>query len=474
MIGQLEPFRILDFSGGEVSRLANEVMRDNELNLAQNASFKYPGIVVQRDPIVAYSSNSNTETITEMQRWYKSDASTKRFFWASSTRWGTIDDATQTISTVSTGLTANVFCHIVSAQDLAILCNGKDAPRKASDTITTDTLLAGTPPVGNIPLYHIGKLYMGGDPLNPSRWYASAAGNVESWAASDFLNVDSNDGAILLGAMSAGDRQALFKENQIQTLDGDSATNWRLRPSVKGIGLFSPKSLAIANGVGYFLGIQGSRVDLYSYLAGMPQRISQNITDRFDTDLNRANKYQYSGFVNFPWYYLFYQNAAGNLKILQYDIGLNAFITWNAGSYDASTAFIDSMASWPNGSDTGQLFVSQNKAINQISLSATNTTAVKIQTKYYDFGKPEIEKRFWNLFIHPQDITNRTNFTITYDLDFANTYADTVTFDARGKGATVANEWWRYISFQITFSANASKFHGLYGVYETVPLETAR
>lgn len=161
------------------------------------------------------------------------------------------DDSSGVFTSFKTGLSLSQNFDFETFTDLWIMTNGADAPLKYNDTTVAD--LGGTPPIASYTVLHKNRLWLFKNPSNKSRGYFSALSNPESWGATDWIDFRTNDGDIITGAISSGDRLYVFKENSFFIVFGDGPDNFKVEGPLFNLGAISRQSIKNINNDIFFL-----------------------------------------------------------------------------------------------------------------------------------------------------------------------------------------------------------------------------
>jgi len=150
------------------------------------------------------------------------------------------DDGAGTFSSLFTGLEVGVVPNYATFDDLLIISSSSttDVPRSWDQTTAQN--LAGTPPRFSFSVSHKNYLWAAGDWANPSRLYYSATSDPEDWtsASSGSIDIDPNDGDMIIGIVSWKDRLMVFKgpnKMSIHMISGSSEATWARTTFTTGI-----------------------------------------------------------------------------------------------------------------------------------------------------------------------------------------------------------------------------------------------
>lgn len=111
-------------------------------------------------------------------------------------------------------------------------------------TLTADADL----PNGSIIEYHRRHLFIAGNSTQLSRLYFSELGDITTYTATDFINVEDNAGDGIIRGLATGlDGLYIWKDSAIWRLTGTSRDDFQLERMVQGIGTLSGSSIAVIN-----------------------------------------------------------------------------------------------------------------------------------------------------------------------------------------------------------------------------------
>lgn len=102
--------------------------------------------------------------------------------------------------------------------------------------------------------YHKNILFVGGDPNNPSRIsFSDLTGGIKVWVATDFFDLDKNNGQYITGLVSAFGNLYIFENNSIWMLSGSNRDDFSLQKMVDNVGTLSQQSISIVNNNIFFI-----------------------------------------------------------------------------------------------------------------------------------------------------------------------------------------------------------------------------
>lgn len=229
-------FPIMQFAGLN-NRDASIHIDDNQASDLLNVHFDNRQAITKRNGYTLQNT-IDTNPIVSMFPYYKSDGS--KYLLATS---GTsIYNVTGTPTAIKTGLSGNTQRFTATTYyDKLYMLNGVDGLMKWDGT--TFSFVAGPIPNGKFVIVHKNRLYIAGDPSNPSRIYMSDIGQPESFPGLNFIDIDTNDGDMITGIAELGDSLVIFKERSLYVLRGTGPQNYSLLDSHQAHGTVSHWSI---------------------------------------------------------------------------------------------------------------------------------------------------------------------------------------------------------------------------------------
>jgi hypothetical protein len=454
--------RVFDFSGGINTRLVNSMLRDNELLDVENGFFDVVGAIKKRGGSVLFTNIPFASPVIAIYRYYTAD-NHKYFLWALADGhigWVTDDGLTVTILGL---VSPSNFGFFTTALNTAIFTNGVDKPWAITQTVPGTLAIATLDPSAPVALYsyfHKGRLFLAGDPSFPSKLYFSDSGAF-TFSPTNTIDISRDDGSQIRQILVQFDLLIIYKDTKIFSLSGDNTQNFQLQLLVANCGLIAPKSLQDMNGIHFFLGRQGSRLGIYTLINGIVTRVSQNI----DPSLQNATLseiFNAAAFVDLPYYHLSipFNGTLTNNLVFSFDASINAFVrftNWNPNC----------ITSWPGGSDLGFMFYGDSLPTGNIIQMFVgfqdqgSNYNFNVITKYYDFQFQELVKFLHHFYLTKESVWTRPPATISYDLDFAGTYANPITLSADGWAVLPLLAQGQFVSFKFhDFSSNFVKLAG--------------
>lgn len=111
-------------------------------------------------------------------------------------------------------------------------------------TLTADVNV----PNATINVFHKNILFLAGDSANPSRvTFSDLTNGITKYVATDFFDLDKNNGQKITGMISAFGNLYIFEDNSIWLLSGTSRDDFSLQKMVDNVGTLSHQSISIVN-----------------------------------------------------------------------------------------------------------------------------------------------------------------------------------------------------------------------------------
>lgn len=245
-------FDLLMFAGLN-NRDASIHIGNNEASDLMNVHFDNKGAITKRNGYTLSINAFDTNPIVSVFPFYMSNG-TKKLITTSgtsifdatpnvlvNTEWATYQNRTfqsfgnQTWANIDQGYYPNPITTTLTGSnkrftaavfyDKLYMMNGVDGLMSWDGT--TFATVSGAPN-GQYVVTHKNRLYIAGDPANPSRLYMSDLGLPASWPALNFIDVDTNDGDKITGIVEHLDALVIFKERSVHVLRGTGPQNYNL------------------------------------------------------------------------------------------------------------------------------------------------------------------------------------------------------------------------------------------------------
>lgn len=273
----------------------------------------------------------------------------------------------------------------------------------------------------------------------PSRVYFSAIGSITDWTATDFININTNDGQEIEGLEVLGDRLVVLKTNSIYNIlfTGSSDIPFYVQKSDSDVGCIAGHSIQDVKNNLIFLSSDG--IYAYDGLASI------KISDRISPTLQDYNAGRYDKAVSANYrlknqYLLTFTNGSGtkNNEAIVWDYYHNAFTKYN-DLYLASMAvvFTSSGDRLYSGGYEANLD-RQDYGTSDGGTSQVNGTAINgyYWTKWFDWGSLGYKKRPMYLYLFAEASGN-WYLTTSYVYDLEDGVFKSAAMNLTGSGAVV-------------------------------------
>lgn len=218
---------------------------DNDLAVAQNVMFD-DGLRTRDGCARVNATQIAAAAVTGMHVFQKSTGASEML-----AACGTVvvkDNPTFGTS-VLTGLAATGRMKFCTFTDLEIMVNGVDNPKKYDMVAAAD--LGGSPPTAAIDVkIHWNRCIL----ITKTAFYWSALGDPQTWGATDYANINTNDGQLLSGMATYFDTLIFAKERSLHLLTGASPSSYTLSTLNDRVGAVSGFTMDIVGSEMFFLG----------------------------------------------------------------------------------------------------------------------------------------------------------------------------------------------------------------------------
>lgn len=332
---------------------------------------------------------------------------------------------TSTLNGVGNRFTATTF------YDKLYMVNGNTFDGLMVWDGTTFSQVAGAPS-GQYVILHKNRLYMAGDPANPSRLYMSDLGEPTSWPALNFIDINTNDGDKITGIAEHLDSLVIFKERSIHVLRGSDPASYVMMDTHQTSGTVSHWSVAQGKNMLFYLGRDG----VYAFDGKLIHLVSDQIAGSVlgigglpswnQSKLNLACGVDYK---HKYWIAVPEGTTATNDRVYVYDY---IHTTWTRYDIPAS-----SFATFNNVLYSGD--PTQGIVYEQDTGGNDNGNAINgyLITKAYDFGAPGHFKSYKGLFFYAAQQLQGYSVNVSYIGDFGRV-TKTVPLPL---GASNASQW---------------------------------
>lgn len=398
-----------DFGTGLNLRSKADAVGPGEAIDALNVVFTDRGAVQQRDGYTQLTSSELTNRPESLEAYYTT-AGTKQLLAGCGTRLEGLSSAGAVVASATGKTSGGIFdfCRFGTPNsEVAYAGNGLDILSKWNGSAWST--IANSPKGGALCVTPTSNrmvatrfLTTTGGPAagtsSPSHVYFSAAGDPETWGASDYVQLTPGDGEQILAAVAWREYVIVFKETKffVFTAESTSATgaaifNYRIVDT--GVGLCSSRGVAVSENGVYFV----SRDGVYVTTGAEPEKLSDPIDPIFigdaedyftggDLDHSMASSMA-MGTWRDQLYLAYSQNGSYNDRVLVYDTQDGWWSLWSLPANSFATFRSGSQADLVFGYSTG------TKDVGQHNASQTNDDGSAI-TSYWrggfqDLGIPE-------------------------------------------------------------------------------------
>lgn len=203
-------------------------------------------------------------------------------------------------------------------------------------------------------VYHKNILFVAGDPSNPSRVnFSDLTNGIKVWIATDFFDLDKNNGQFITGLLSAFGNLYIFENNSIWMLSGTNRDDFSLQKMVDNVGTLSQASISVVNNNIFFITSQN---DVAVYDGNFNIKfISSKIRNTIGANnFNRASTALGIGYSSYRYKDLDYYAAESTLGSATNDQVL-LFDTYREAWTKLQNIRPNSWMVMPNSSGTNQL-----------------------------------------------------------------------------------------------------------------------
>lgn len=274
------------FDGGLNIRDFWHTIADNELTLANNIRLDEGGVVRRRGgwtKLASAAAGSAGNLIGVVQgSWLIAGVLTRyvvvtdgtKVFWLNGVSWTDITGGV----VMSPGSTTLVS--FVQFNNLLIGFDGTNAPWTWDGAAGSISVLAGTPPVGNMGIVWQNRYFIAGVGTARTRLYYSEIGDPTVWGASAYVDVPSPyDGDEITGLAILYGNLIVFKRHSVYIIQGDSPSNFVVSKTNAAVGCVSPYSVISVDNLVYFVSDKG----LYALNLSNTKQICYKVEPRYNS-----------------------------------------------------------------------------------------------------------------------------------------------------------------------------------------------
>ena len=277
------------FEGGLNIRDYWHTIADNELTVADNIRLDEGGVVRRRNgwtklAAAAVPTAGNLIGISHPS-WLVAGALTRyvvatdgtKVYYLNGVNWTDITGA------VVMSPNANTLVAFASMNNLLIGRDNKNPDWTWDGAAAAISLLAGSPPVGEIGIVWQNYYFKAGVSTARTRLYYSALGNPSSWPALNFIDVPSPyDGDEVTGFAILYGNLIVFKRNSIYIIQGAGPASFVVSKTNAAVGCVSPFSIVGVDNLVYFVSDKG----LYALNLSNEKQVCYKVQPRYDLAVN--------------------------------------------------------------------------------------------------------------------------------------------------------------------------------------------
>ncbi len=286
--------------------------------------------------------------------------------------------------------------------------------------------------------YHKNILFVAGDPASPSRVsFSDLTGGIKVWIATDFFDLDKNNGQKITGLISAFGNLYVFENNSIWMLSGTNRDDFSLQKMVDNVGTLSQQSISVVNNSIIFITSQND-IAVYDGAFGIKFLSSKIRNTIGHNNFNRAGQALGIGFSSYRYKDLDYYAAEStvgssvNNQVLLFD-------TYRSAWTKIQNIGPNSWTVMPNSGGVNQLVFGDYSGLiyfypnignyNDVSNSCSGanpctTTSPAIysfyQTKWFQYTEDSLGDKYLRLL--KTYISNSSTFSSTLMTEIKNDY----------------------------------------------------
>jgi hypothetical protein len=337
-------------------------------------------------------------------------------------------------TSIGSGFTPDVRVNFTTFQNLMILCNGRETPKKWTGSGNLTDLTGWPPSIAGVTTGYpslsavfANRLVFSGDSLNPSMVFISALEDPQMYTpgggstSAGALQVAPGDGDRITGLKTLylpidnEEVLVIFKERSIYLLTGHDADTFALQKLTSAIGASSHQGIVLLGNDLYFLSSEGistlSTATLQGNLAA--GSISQKVTSQI-ANLNRS-ALSGSFAVHLPnrqeiWWFVPDGSSTQNQLVLVFNYGLGQGVWSRRVGITAASAVVVNRLLY-TGTYTGH--VQRQLYGNSYAGSAITW---QYRTPFYALGQPRFRKRVRELELFLTQLSG-TTFTVKASWD---------------------------------------------------------
>ena len=424
-----EPWEIRDFSAGVVEKLNDNILPDNAAHECRNfTSNRFGGLSKRKGqerlnstPLPAmiqglhpyYSNSGHTRYLITMSGglgylWNGEDFEMLSFEGAESlvgaasfphigtSLWG------ETMFNHPYGvfpLTASGPVIFENAVNEIVAMNGIDQPWKWDGAAIT--FLSAAPAKGRYPVLHKEKLFCV-DANEPSTVVWSETFDVETWPAYHYWDIRKGDGDEITCLIRFVDELFIFKNRSLHSLKGTSLDDFSLQEISATVGCVGPRAAVAHDLKVFFISEHGIYTTNGLNVLNVSEMIIPEIWKKVNKQfLHRATVTVWEDLI---WFAVPFEGSATNNLVLTYDVKKQAFFPMSGINPSCFAYYHDGTGGGVKlySGDTQHGYINiQDQGYNDFD----QPVEAYWRGKFFDMGKPEVEKKSRMLFIQDSPLT---------------------------------------------------------------------
>lgn len=329
-------------------------------------------------------------------------------------------------------------------------------------------------PNATMSAYYNNILFFAGDPSNQTRvTFSDLTNGITSFTATDFFDIDKNNGHYITGLLPAFGNLYIFEDNSIYMLTGSSRDTFAVQKMVDNVGTVSPHSIFVVNNDIYFITKQND-IAIYDGTFTVKYLSSKIRNTIGSNNFNRAPQALGIGFSSYKYkdldYYVSETTNGNNTnnQVLLFDTDREAWtkflgINPNAWTVVPSTTGQEKLVF---GDYKGLVYFYPNIGnYNDVSNTCVtgNCTATSpaiysyYQTKWFTFPDSSLGDKYFKVlktYIQNSTLSSTLSTQINYDFNPA---GSTFTYNFVPSGALWGSAIWGTSTWESSMSLNIDR-----------------
>lgn len=299
-----KPFPYKGFGGGLNLRDGPDVVGEDQAIDALNVLYGTRGSVAERSGYAKLTAAEGTNRYDSLSAFYKSDG-TKQLIAGAGNRLEAIGTNGTVVASITTPTASPHYFQRFGGPtaEHIYISNGTDTVRRWTGAAFETPTYVGVTPTGkflglSVTDNRLVNARFSGAVAgnNPSTVRFSMEGDPLTFQNTHYEDLTPGDGEEIMGVATWRDQVFVFKQTKFfvfygQTLDDEGDPKFNYRPVDAGVGLVSPRALAVAEQGVYFL----DRTGIYYTNGGQPARVSDIVEPIFH---GGASVYYAGGILN--------------------------------------------------------------------------------------------------------------------------------------------------------------------------------